>query len=46
MQKDIGSTNLHAFQVDRMQILVSANREINQIAFYRIEEWEISQVKQ
>lgn len=38
MQKDIGSTNLHAFQVDRMQILVSANREINQIAFYRIEE--------
>jgi len=37
MVKDIGSTNLYAYQVDGIQILVSANREIDQIAFYRIE---------
>lgn len=38
MLKDVGSTNLFAYQVDGVQILVSANREINQIAFYKIEE--------
>jgi hypothetical protein len=37
MLKDVGSTNLFGYCVGEMQYLVSANREIDQVGFYRIE---------
>ncbi len=37
MLKDVGSTNLFGYRVGDTHYLVSANREIDQIGFYRIE---------